>query len=266
MASSNPEFYDASRFTAEGYEPPRERGCFFYGCIIASVLAILLLIAVAVGFYLVYRALNQLVDEYTATAPRELPSVELPADERQTLRARFDAFRKAIDAGTPAESLVLSADDINALLEDDPNLKGKIYVTMEGDKLKGQISIPLGSIGLPMLSGRYLNGEAELKASLSEGVLIVTLESIEVNGKKPPQQFLDSIRRQNLAQDAYKDPKNAERIRKLESIEIKDGKIIIKARVKESGAAGRLPELPKEVLAPPADDSTPARNEPSKTP
>jgi hypothetical protein len=42
-----------------------------------------------------------------------------------------------------------------------------------------------------------------------------------------------NLRQQNLAKDATKDPDNAEMIRRFESIEIKDGKIIIKPRPKE---------------------------------
>ena len=51
-------------------------------------------------------ALNQLVEEYTATAPRELPKVEMPAEQRQALKDRVEAFRKAVEAGTPTEPLV----------------------------------------------------------------------------------------------------------------------------------------------------------------
>jgi hypothetical protein len=271
MPTSDPEFYDAPKFSPEPYESPRERGCFFYGCIIASVLAVLFLVAMGVLLYVLYRAVGQLVDEYTATVPRELPKVEMPAEKRQTLKERVEAFRKAIDTGTPIEPLVLTGDEINALLEENPVLHGKIFVAIEGEKVKAQVSIPLESIGVPMLGGRYLNGEAELKASLSEGVLIVTLESFEVNGKHPPSQFLDSLRTQNLAKDAYKDPKNAEQIRKLESIAIKDGKIIIKARVKRAdtapGATDAPKDLPENVLAPPNSDrpeAEPSKAEPPK--
>src|SRR5262249_29118335 len=161
-----------------------------------------------------------------ATAPQQLPTVEMPAEQRQVLRERIAAFRKAVSEGAPTEPLVLTSDDLNALIEENPELRGKIYVTIEGDKVKGQVSIPLENIDLPLFRGRYLNGEAELKASLRDGVLIVTLESFEVNDKRPPEQLLTSLRQQNLAKDVYKDPKNAEMIRKLESLEIKDGKII----------------------------------------
>src|SRR5690349_19943547 len=105
MATSNSDFPGAPRFTPEPYEPPRERGCFFYGCIFASVLAVLFLIAVGLGVYILYRALSHYVEEYTATAPRELPTVEMPVEQRETLKERVDAFRKAIDAGIPTEPL-----------------------------------------------------------------------------------------------------------------------------------------------------------------
>ena len=112
-----------------------------------------------------------------------------------------------------------------------------------------------------MFKGRYLNGEADLKASLKDGVLIVTLDSIEVNGKKPPDEIMNEMRKQNLAKDAYKDAKNAEMIRKLESLEVKDGKIILKVRAKTARSPApraAKKELPVEVVAP-AEERTSQR-------
>ncbi len=44
--SHDPEFYQSPKFSPDKAEaPPRQRGCFFYGCIIASVLALLMLIS-----------------------------------------------------------------------------------------------------------------------------------------------------------------------------------------------------------------------------
>jgi hypothetical protein len=189
------------------------------------------------------------------------------------LNERVEAFRKAIDSGTPTEPLVLTSEDINALIEENDNLKGKVYVTIEGDKIKGQVSIPLTDfVDFGMTRGRYLNGEADLKASLKDGVLLVTLESFEVNGKRPPADALANLRQQNLAQDAYKNPKNAEQIRKLESLEIKDGKLIIRARAQKAGtqpgAPKTLPELPDDTFGPSGPNrpaAEPPKTEPSKT-
>src|SRR5262249_36955596 len=124
MATDQPEFYQAPKFSAEYDElRPKQRGCFFYGCVIASVLTVLLILALAVGAYMVYRALNRYLEEYTSTAPRELPKVKLTEDERKSVVDRFEAFRKAIKDQTATEPLVLTGDDLHALVESVPELK-----------------------------------------------------------------------------------------------------------------------------------------------
>ncbi len=60
------------------------------------------------------------------------------------------------------------------------------------------------------------------------------------------------IRQKNWAEDAYNNPKHAAMLRKVESMEIKDGKVIIRVRAKP-GEATKKPaekELPSQVLAP----------------
>ena len=154
-------------------------------------------ILVSVAVYFGFRYVGQQVEIYTGTAPLQLPKVEMPAEQRQTLKDRVEAFRKAVDTGTPTEPLVLTSDDLNALIEEDDELKGKIHAKIKGDEVKGLVSIPLDALGqvpfLSMFRGRYLNGEADLKASLEDGVLIVTLASFEVNGKKAPEEFMTQV-------------------------------------------------------------------------
>ncbi len=266
MASSKAEF---QQFTPPPYEePPRQRGCFFYGCVIASILSLLLVIAVGLVSFFLYRWAGKMVDEYTGTAPRELPKVEMPDDNRRMVVERYDAFRKAVEAGKPTEPLVLSSEDLNALIEERaPDLKGKIYATIEKDKLKGQVSIPLDNLpSLGLTRGRYLNGEAELKVTLANGVLFVNIDSFEVNGKRPPEEVMNSIRAQNIVQDMYKDPKAAEEIQRLESIEIKDGKITIKARDREKSKEGTEPaDSPKSETKETKDSSPPPAPQEKKT-
>jgi hypothetical protein len=259
MSTSDPDFYQAPKFSPEPpTAAPRQHGCFFYGCLIASILALLMVILVSIVLYVGYRFARQQVEKYTGTAPRELPKVEMPAEQRETLKERVESFRKAVDAATPIEPLVLTSDDLNALIEENPDLKGKIYVKVEGDEVKGQVSIPLDPLAqnpfLSMLKGRYLNGEADLKASLEDGVLIVTLDSFEVNGQRPPDEIMTELRKQNLAKDAYKNEKASSMIRKIESMQIKDGKIFLKVRAKPGASSSAAPakDIPVEVIAPPA--------------
>jgi hypothetical protein len=269
MSTHDPEFYQTPKSSPEKYEaPPRQRGCFFYGCIIASVLALLMAILVAIIAFVAYRWAGRMVDEYTGTAPEQLPTLEMPAEKRQAVKDRVKSFQKAVEAETAIEPLVLSSDDLNALIEDKPDLKGKIYVKVDGDEIKGRISLPLDELKLPlpMIKGRYLNGEADLKASLFDGELIVHLDAFEVNGKKPSDQVMTELRKQNIAKDVAKDKDLSAMLRKIESLEIKDGNIILKVRAKPAGAGtgtgtGKT-ATPVEVV--PSGNGQPKTTEPSK--
>ena len=67
--------------------------------------------------------------------------------------------------------------------------------------------------------------------ALENGVMTVTAREVRVNGKQLPDSIMGGLRQENLVKDVYKDPKNAEAIGKFESIQVQDGKVIIKARV-----------------------------------
>ena len=253
MASHDPDFDQAPKFSPEyDNSRPRQRGCFFYGCVISSVLTVLLIIALAVLAFVLMRFFSGVVEEWTSPAPAELPRVQVSEEERQSVRERVDAFRKALEEGTATDPLVLTSDDLNALIEENSDLRGRLFARVEGDKLKAQISFPLEKLlKIGMFKGRYLNGEAELKASLSEGILVVTVETLEVNGKRPPEKFLSELRKQNLAKDAYKNPNNVKMIRRFESLVIKDGKIILKPHIPAkipTGADGQ--QAPASLPAP----------------
>jgi hypothetical protein len=189
-----------------------------------------------------------------------MDKVQLSVEDRHAVRQRVDAFRKAVDDGTALEPLVLTSDDLNALIEENPDFQGKVFAKLEGDKLKAKVSIPLDRLGIGMLKGRYLNGEAELKASLNNGILLVTLDSLEVNGKRPPEEFMESLRHQNLAKDVYENPKNAELISRFESLQIKDEKLILKPRARSSSDAPGSPDAKSKTLD--AEDPEEASPEP----
>ncbi|MBI3851511.1 MAG: hypothetical protein HY298_14730 [Verrucomicrobia bacterium] len=207
----------------------KRRGCFFYGCLTVVVIAVV----VGIMAVLAVNYVKNLINTYTDTSPMALPKVEMPAAQYEALDKRVTAFKESVDKKTNVSPLVLSGDEINALIANGTNtkqLKDRFYVSIEGDKIKGQLSIPLGETGIPFTKGRYLNGAASFKASLQNGVLIVTADSIVVKNKPLPETFMARLRNENLAKDVYRDPKNAETIRKIESLEVKDNKITIQPR------------------------------------
>lgn len=208
--------------------PPKGRGCFFYGCLTSVVMMLLL---VLMAFFLV-RYFQKKLNDYTDTKPAPLPRIEMAEGEFKELQSRVKTFGEAVDQGKPAEPLVLTERELNALIaksDQTGKLAEHVYVTLAGDQVKGEISLPLSRISW-LGKGRYLNGEASFNVSLENGGLIVTARDVRVKGKALPEAFMEPLRKENLAKDAYKNPKNAEALRKLDQLKIEDGKVILKAR------------------------------------
>ncbi len=250
MDSSEFDYSDYGKIAPKGDEPPTERGCFFYGCVIAAVLSVLLLIAIGVVTFLLYRWVGTVVDQYTSIAPHVLPTSDLSADRRVALRKRFDEFRAAVKENRPASPLILDADEINALIEENPDWKGRIYIALDGDRVKGQVSLPLSEIpAFGLTQGRYLNGSADFHFALEDGRPSLTIRSLEVNGKSPPQAFLKGILNRNFLNDAQYDEETERGFRRLERIEVRDGKLIIRPREQPKEPAGAA-TLPDDVMAP----------------
>jgi len=220
------------------YDRPRKpRGCVFYGCAFAAVLGIFAVLLFGLALFFGYRALRDFVQEYGEETARPIPVAEIPADRLEALQARVAAFRSAIEAGSPAEPLVLTAEELNALIDTIPEYKGVFAVDLAADKIRGDVSLPLAAFGFP---GRFLNGTATFDVRIDRGLLIATIDALEVKGKAVPSQFLAKLREQNLARDANLNPKNAAQVARIESVAVKDGKLIIS---------------PKSLAAPSADEA-----------
>src|SRR5258707_928719 len=83
---------------------------------------------------------------------------------------------------------------------------------------------------VPKLKGRYLNGTAAVKVSLENGVLNVRLKDVDVGGNPLPEAIMTAFKDINFAQNLEKDPNASQWLRKLESIVVKDDKVILRAK------------------------------------
>lgn len=208
----------------------KPRGFLFYAAVAAGVLlAASVLSAAALALYA-----RSLIIASTEAAPSAMVGAEMPTADYEALEKRVEAFRKSLRESSEVPELILTADDINALLarksDSTDRVGDMLRVTIEGDKIGGQVSLPLDKIGFPLPKGRYLNGSASFKVSMSDGVLIITADSLVLKGKPVSPALMSQLKNENLARNAYRNPKNAEALRKIESIEIKDGRITIKPR------------------------------------
>jgi hypothetical protein len=208
------------------------RGCFFYGCITSLVLLVLLLGALLLGLHYV----KKLVNRFTDTQPMALPALQMSQPEIEKVKERFEAFRAAVRERRPTQPLVLTADEINALIASGPEQqawKGKFYVRLEGNQLKSEVSLPLQDVGLRMLKGRYLNGSATFDLAFRNGVPFVLAQSILVKGQPLPELYMREIRKENLAAGLVNEPGAVAVLQGLQDIQVKDGKLVIEPKEKQ---------------------------------
>ena len=196
--------------------------CLLIGCGGVIVLAIGGVLVMVFG---TKWALNKAIDTYTETQPQELPISNWTPEQRQQVEERLEKFKKQFDAGD-AVTLELSADEINALISKDPKVQGMAYVTLEGDQVKGQVSIPLDEF-FPEGEKRYLNGEATFRVKIENGLLEIYLESLTAKGNSLPGFIMNELQGKNLANDAQFDEETRNALKRIERLEIKNEKIIL---------------------------------------
>jgi hypothetical protein len=209
--------------------PPKQRGCFFYGCLSLAVLGLLFIVLGVVGYFVVKSTVARWTNDYTETTPALVEKVEYPRAKMDALRAQLAAFKGALDKGTNQMELVLTADDLNAFIAQEKGIQGKLFVRID-DRIKGELSLPLEDIGPLKLKGRYLNGTVTFKVVLAKGALDVRLDDVTVKGKPLPGMMLSELKKQNFAQNFQKDPKTAADIAKFESVQITNGTVILRNR------------------------------------
>lgn len=211
----------------------QSRGCVFYGCAAALVVSVLLIAAaVAIG-YGIKSSFNGLVEKYTDESPRELPMVTISDEELSGLKTRVEAFREAVKEGGDAPRLELTARDLNALIQRDAEFNevaGKVYVDIEDDRLKGEVSIPLDDLNLGQDKQLYLNGSVVFGLSIDEGGLAIGIDAMEINGMPLPDQLMGFLQGKNVLEDAKLDDEAQQMIERIESLEITDGKILLELR------------------------------------
>jgi len=210
--------------------PPKQRGCFFYGCLSLAVLGLLFVVLAVVGYFVVKSTVAKWTNDYTETTPVLVEKVEYPPAKMDALRAQLTAFNDALARGTNEMELVLTADDLNALISQEKDLQGKVFVRID-DRIKGELSLPLDDIGPLKLKGRYLNGAVVFKVSLANGALDVRLDDVTVKGKPLPGMLFSEFKKQNLAQNFQNDPQTATNLARLDSITITNGTVILRNKM-----------------------------------
>jgi len=203
----------------------KTRGCLFW--------AFVMVVVVSGGGYLAYRyAIHRIVTAYTETKPLDLGEPLISAAEFGALDGRLAAFAHAVRNKTPVEPLVLTGEELAALVARSPEfsrLGGRARFSIGDGEIRADLSLPLERMGYP---NRWFNGSAAFAVTLENGVLIITLRSASVKGELVPGWIGRKLQGRNLAKDLYEKPLAASFIARLESIEVGNGQITVVPRLR----------------------------------
>ena len=212
--------------------PRRGLGCFGRGCLILIVFAIMLMIACVAGMYWGFHRHSAVLHglywltKAQAIAQKPVPIPEFTASDGQTqsVHERCGDFEQKARAGQPAE-VELTPDDINTLIATNKDTRGKIFVSIDGERLRCQASVPLGE--LMGRSGYYFNGDIVVELKSAESLENPQLNQIVVNGEPVPHDLLNWKYRSKRLRDYLADYRNDSGVG---TIEIRDGKLILRSR------------------------------------
>ena len=214
--------------------PPRSKGlgCFARGCLIVLVFAIVLAIACFAGMYwglqrhsAILHGIYWLAKTHSiADAPVSLPEFSASENQIQTLRERWQDFEQKTRAGQTAE-IELTADDLNTFIATNRDARGKVFVSIEGNQLHLQTSVPLGE--LVGRRGYYFNGDVTVQFKGAESTENPQLSRIVVNGEQVPSDLLNWKYRSKRLRGYLADYRNGSGVG---TIEIRDGKLVLGSR------------------------------------
>ena len=208
--------------------PKPKKGCLFYGCLTLAVLSLAVLVGGGLGLYFLYQKAEAFVSQYAAEAPMQLPKVKYTQFDKEQFDERVRIFAEGLKDGKPTVPLVLKGEDLNMLLASSPQLKtlsDGVRLKVEGDEIRGRVSLKLADLGAPFFKERYINGDAAFRVSLENGRLTVTPSEILINGKALPNDYLAALSEHNFAEGANQNPEVTQTLERLESIEVRDGAV-----------------------------------------
>ena len=192
-----------------GQVPPRQSGggCCGMGCAAMFMLVGFFMIALIAG---TLWAVYHFRETYSADKPLEFPeaiapdiegaleaqpaemptgsSTPVPAAQVEVLQDRWEDFEKASDRNQKGR-IELTAGDINALIQADPDLRGKVFVSIENNIGLVRLSIPLEKI--VMMDGRYLNAEVTVQASPDGNPAGAQISHVIIGSESMPDGVLD---------------------------------------------------------------------------
>ena len=156
--------------------------------------------------------------------PAVIPSVNVSASEHEDVLERWRRFEQAARAQQAAE-IELTPDDLNILIGENPDLDGKLFATIEDDRLHLQLSFRLTQT--IVRAAQYLNAEIVIEAPEPQGFNHLELSRIRVNDAPIPGDLLEWKYGGRSLRDFVSQHAETSGVG---SLQIRDGKLVLRSR------------------------------------
>jgi len=213
--------------------PPQRKGlgCFGRGCLILLVFLIVLAIACFAGMYwglhrnsaLFYGSYWMAKTGSLAQAPTPVPEFNPSNQQIQLVQEHWQDFEQKTRAGQSAE-IELSADDINALIATSEGVHEKVFVSIDRDQFRLQLSVPIGEFF--GREGYYFNGDVVIELEGTQSLDGPRFRRVMINGQQVPTDFLNWKYRFRQLREYLAEQGNAYEIG---TIEIRDSKVVVRS-------------------------------------
>ena len=241
-------------------------GCFSVGCLIV----ILVLGVAGVGFGSLLWVISQGGQAYVSEQQVLARTAPATDEQYQAVLAKLAPFGQAMNEGHAA-TLEITPDDLNVLIARSPQFdawRGRLFLAAKGDQLVADVSTPLTDDQTRHL---YFSGRATLDASYASDGFVVFLRHIEPlnHGKgntrfdeflnydsmlQKLSQLCSQVLNDGFHQQATQDPATADLLRKLRTVIVQNGQIVITTK-----------ELPGTVAPNASPAATPVATDDNQT-
>jgi hypothetical protein len=215
-------------------------GCFGCGCAVLAVVALLIFGGLAGVGYVAYEGVSNI----SSPTPGNLPAFTATNDGLQAVQQKMATFQQAMNSHQPA-SLHLTADDINNIMANDPDLsknKVRAYASLDGSTGRIQMSIPSSAFLQGALKDRYFNLDTSftLDFDTSTKSVVVAPETLQIGDKQLIGPNADNSTftkgfvkgfiptfNQSLNQGLRKNPNAAALLDQAQTVTIENGELVI---------------------------------------
>lgn len=196
------------------------------------VLLALGLIVLGGGFFAMRLASDKIITQVAQPAPVLLPTLALTPEQTQDAQARIRDFIQAVEKDKPGAVLVLSGQELQALLSAQPGedwkpFQDKVFLSIQQDHIRCDVSFPVPRILFKEYPGKYINGHLVAKfRNTPDGAVQVYAESGKLGDLDVPQDMLQSggLNLMELSGGGKKGFEVLERfVRKVSKVEISGG-------------------------------------------